>query len=226
MHDAASRLRRRQIISLLARQADSRILDLGCNDGARTMKIAEKIGASEVYGVDIVESQLEKAKQLGVKAIKADLNGRLPFEDDYFDLVHADQVIEHVAFLDNFASETRRVLKPGGTVIISTENGSSWHNIFAAILGWQIFSLTCLSVKKGGLGNPLAIHRNEARATGSWTHKTIFNYRGLREFWEAYGFRLMAVRGGAGYYPLPARIGQIDPRHSHYLTMKFRKDGH
>lgn len=51
-------------------------------------------------------------------------------------------MIEHVSNVDLFVSEVFRVLKKGGHAVISTENGSSWHNVFAAAMGWQIFSLT------------------------------------------------------------------------------------
>ncbi|MBU0683906.1 MAG: methyltransferase domain-containing protein [Candidatus Omnitrophica bacterium] len=163
LHNTATQQRKKQIIDLLDYQPEIKILDLGCDDGIRTMEIARKIGTREIYGVDIIEEQLMRAAQLGIKTTKTDLNQQLPFENNYFDLIHADQVIEHIAFLDDFASETHRVLKPGGTLIISTENGSSWHNIFAAIMGWQIFSSTNLSIKRGGLGNPLAILRHEKK---------------------------------------------------------------
>jgi ubiquinone/menaquinone biosynthesis C-methylase UbiE len=223
LHEAATQQRKKQIINLLDFQPEKKILDLGCDDGARTMEIANKIGTNEIYGVDIVEDRLEQAKKMGVKTTQTDLNGQLPFENNYFDLIHADQVIEHIAFLDNFASEIYRILKPEGILIISTENGSSWHNIFAAIMGWQIFSSSNLSTRRGGLGNPLAVLRHEKKIMTSWTHKTIFNYRGLKEFWETYNFQLITTRG-AGYYPLlPSAFAQIDPRHCHYMTMKFRK---
>jgi ubiquinone/menaquinone biosynthesis C-methylase UbiE len=45
----------------------------------------------------------------------ANLDEGWPFEDESFDLVHANQVIEHVGRLDHFVEETRRVLRPGGT---------------------------------------------------------------------------------------------------------------
>jgi hypothetical protein len=53
----------------------------------------------------------------------------------------------------------------------------SW-NIFAAAMGWQIFSLTNVSAMSSGVGNPLALHHGHRRALASWTHKAIFNYRG------------------------------------------------
>ncbi len=57
-----------------------------------------------------------------MRVSKSDLNGPLPFESNHFDLIHANQVIEHLHDVDTFMSEIFRVLAPGGMVIISTEN--------------------------------------------------------------------------------------------------------
>jgi SAM-dependent methyltransferase len=157
-----------------------------------------------------------------VRVTVSDLASAFPFADESFDLVHANQVIEHVSDVDHFLAETNRILRVGGVAIISTENGSSWHNIFAATMGWQIFSLTNVSAVTRGVGNPVALHRGSPLALRSWTHKTIFNYRGLLEIVGLHGLSLMRAVG-AGYHPLPAGIGRVDVRHSHFITVKVKK---
>jgi 2-polyprenyl-3-methyl-5-hydroxy-6-metoxy-1,4-benzoquinol methylase len=154
--------------------------------------------------------------------MRSDLGKPFPFAAASFDLLHANQVIEHVPDVDLFVSEVARVLRPGGRAILSTENGSSWVNIGAAILGWQIFSLTNVSTKQLGIGNPLAIHRGERGELASWTHKTIFNFRGLKELCAAHGFTSIRILG-AGYFPLPALLGSLDPRHAHFMTLTAEK---
>jgi len=222
MFDNAMALNKQNILSLLEKNPDAKLLDLGCDDGTWTLELAKKIGTKNITGVDVVEERLQQAKKNNIMTKNADINKPLPFNDASFDVVHANQVIEHVSNLDVFASEIFRVLRPKGYIIISTENASSWHNIFAATMGWQIFSLTNVSSKKGGIGNPLAIHKGKDIELSSWTHKTIFNYRGLKEFFKAHGFKNMTITG-AGYYPFFAVIGKIDVRHSHFITLKGRK---
>lgn len=115
-------------------------------------------------------------------------------------------------------AEIRRVLRPEGIAVTSTENLASWHNVGALVLGWQPFSLTNVSMQKLGVGNPLAIHRGEEPQLASWEHLRVFAYRGLRELFEAHGFVIQDVVG-AGYYPFGARIGVREPRHAAFLTV-------
>jgi SAM-dependent methyltransferase len=198
------------------------LCDLGCDDGAWTVEVAASSQAERVCGIELVAKRARLARSRGVNVSVSDLANAFPFEDATFDLVHSNQVIEHVANIDHFLAETNRVLKVGGAAVISTENGSSWHNIFAAIMGWQIFSSTNLSGLSIGVGNPLALHRGTHLDLDSWTHKTIFNYRGLLEILGLHGLTVVQACG-AGYYPLPAHVGRLDVRHAHFMAVKAVK---
>ena len=227
MYEHANQMNRNNLIAL-TREAGRRtgvkkLLDLGCDDGVWTRRLADAVGADDVHGVEVVAEQARKAEANGIHVYEIDLSRPLAgIPSDSFDLVHANQVIEHVPSVDVFVSEVFRVLKKGGHAVISTENGSSWHNVFAAAMGWQIFSLTNVSGLKAGLGNPFAIQRGGTPYTGTWTHKTIFNYRGLIEMFEAHGFRNVRI-AGAGYFPLPAILGRVDARHSAFITVFAQK---
>jgi hypothetical protein len=73
-----------------------------------------------------------------------------------------------------------------------------------------------------GVGNPLALHRGGTLELSSWTHKTIFNYFGLVEILQLHGLRVVQALG-SGYYPLPASLGRLDVRHSHFIALKAIK---
>lgn len=104
------------IFSMLEHNPNAALLDCGCADGELTLKIASKIGSKNIFGVEIVDDLIRKAKQKGISVKQADLNSKLPFDDETIDIVHANQVIEHLFNTDNFISETYRVMKRGGTL--------------------------------------------------------------------------------------------------------------
>lgn len=228
MYANADRVNRSNILGLVRAAGEAlpgqrpRLLDMGCNDGAWAVTLGNLLHEPELSGVEIVPEQAEKARGRGLEIRVADLAFPTDFTAETFDIVHANQVIEHLPQIDVFVAEIYRLLRPGGIAVISTENGSSWHNIAAAILGWQIFSLTNVSGKIAGLGNPLAIHRAGEPFSATWTHKTIFNYLGLKELFEIHGFNEVRI-AGAGYYPLPAFVGKWDPRHAAFITVRARK---
>lgn len=213
---------RRNILACIRPMPSGRLLDLGCDDGQWTLQLGKRLGSHDLHGVDLVEERLHLARQSGIQTHRADLGGVLPHETECFDVVHANQVIEHVSNVDTFLAEAHRVLKPGWLVVMSTENASSWANVFAIAFGWQMFSLTNLSARASGIGNPLALHRGEVPKFSTWTHKVIFSYSGLREFFQLYDFRRVRLFG-AGYFPLPSILGELDARHAHFLTVQAWK---
>ena len=222
LFDRAVVLNKKNIKGLLEEDRFSRFLDLGCDDGVFTMDIAKVLGTRSIFGVDIVDSSIEKSRRKGVVVSKFDLNERFDFKNNSFDVIHANQVIEHITNSDSFLSEIYRTLKPGGYAVISTENTSSWCNVFSSIMGWQIFSLTNFSAKRPGIGNPFSLHHFPAPHLQSWNHVRIYSIRGLKEYLEEFGFEVEKILG-AGYFPFPAILGKLDKIHSHFITFKVRK---
>jgi SAM-dependent methyltransferase len=222
MFEAAAALNIENIKSALRAVAPVEImLDLGCDDGALTLEFGEAVGASRLIGAEVVEERAELARARGIDVVVTSLNDVLPIDSGTADVVVSNQVIEHLSDTDRFVEEAYRVLRPGGTAVISTENLASWHNVGSLVFGWQPFSLTNVSSRSGGLGNPIAVHRGASFAK-AWEHLRVFAYRGLHELFELHGFDVQDVLG-AGYYPLPARVGRRLPRHAAFLTVVARK---
>lgn len=196
-------------------------LDVGCDDGAWTEVVRERLAIppGQVAGLEIVPERAALARDRGFDVRVGDIDRRWPFEDDSFDVVHANQVIEHVQRLDHFVDETLRVLRPGGRVLVCTENLASWHNVSALALGYQPFSLTNVSTQRP-IGNPFALHAGENGSLESWQHVHVLSLLGLRDLFDAHGF---AVTGawGTGYHPFSGRLASWlathDPRHAHFV---------
>ncbi len=216
-------LNKRNILSLLEHDEEAEFLDLGCDDGVWTLKLSEEIGTNKISGYEIIKKAGQKAKEKGVKVQFGDLNDRINYPSNSFDVIHANQVIEHLNNTDLFISEVYRLLRPRGYALISTENLSSWHNIFALLLGYMPFSLTNVSSKTGAVGNPLAPHSGgEFWNETSWEHQRIFTIRGLKHLSLLHGFEFESVLA-AGYYPFGNLFSKLDPSHSAFITLKIRK---
>ncbi|MBP1152821.1 SAM-dependent methyltransferase [Methylocaldum sp. RMAD-M] len=101
---------------------DSKVLDVGCGNGY-FLQIAKLIGR-HVTGIDVDSAAVENAKKLGVDAFEGSLY-RMPFENDSFDVVTMNHVIEHLHDPLAALGEIRRILKPGGMLWIGTPNLNS-----------------------------------------------------------------------------------------------------
>jgi SAM-dependent methyltransferase len=108
---------------LLARvRAGELVLDVGCGEGRFTAELV----AAGVHGVgiDVAEEPLRRARaahpEVDVQLV--DPCGPWPLADASFDAVWAGEVIEHVADTAGWLSEIRRVLRPGGRLLVSTPN--------------------------------------------------------------------------------------------------------
>lgn len=211
----------RNIEELLALAPPSDLLDLGCDDGLNSIRFARAARARSIAGVEAVPERADLARGRGVDVVVGDLNEPLPFDDDRFGAVVSNQVLEHLVDTDRFVSEIARVLAPGGIAVLSTENLAGWHNVASLALGWQPFSLANVSAPSGSLGNPLALHRGRPHPHASWEHRRVFAHRGLLELLAVHGLRVERVLG-AGYYPLPSRLGRVDPRHAAFLAVAAR----
>ncbi|MGA2410976.1 MAG: glycosyltransferase [Candidatus Binataceae bacterium] len=149
--------RRHRIITLWARGA-SRILDIGCGSSMIIQSLNNAIG---------LEPSIDKARFLSRRNVPV-LRGSafaLPFRDRSFDCVISSQVIEHIAQDDVLFTEMRRVLEPGGTLIIGTPD--------YATLSWRIIEPIYGFMAPGG-------YRDE--------HITHYTHDSLSAILERHGF--------------------------------------
>ena len=93
----------------------ARILDVGCGTGANLVRLSD-FGNAE--GVDISPDALKFCRERGLNNVKLGAAESLPYDDHEFDLVTAFDVVEHMD--DDVAGlrEMRRVLRPGGRVLL------------------------------------------------------------------------------------------------------------
>lgn len=88
---------------------DAKILDAGCGTGKLASFWLNE--GYDVLGIDISDGALAITNKKGVKAIKADIVKGLPFEDNSFDLVYSDGLLEHFVDPEPILAELFRVSK-------------------------------------------------------------------------------------------------------------------
>jgi ubiquinone/menaquinone biosynthesis C-methylase UbiE len=115
-------LRRRFAMSNVT--AGERVLDLGCGEGDFAAWFNQ--AGCDAVGVDVAEAALARARRRHpeLKLLWTPIDGPLPLPDGRFQVVWASEVIEHVADTARWLSEVRRVLKPGGRLLVTTPNHS------------------------------------------------------------------------------------------------------
>jgi 2-polyprenyl-3-methyl-5-hydroxy-6-metoxy-1,4-benzoquinol methylase len=158
------------------RAEPARVLDVGCGEGRFA---AELMGAGmSVVGVDVAEEPLRRARArhpaLDVRIVPAERPWLL--EDASFDVVWAGETIEHVADTAGWLSEVRRVLRSGGTLLLSTPAHGR-----LAMLG--------LAVSHGKL---------DAHFDPRGDHLRFYTSRTLRWLLEDFGFEDIDVRATGG----------------------------
>lgn len=104
----------------------SKVLCSGCGAGGSLLAYAE-IGAAEVHGIevddDFARMSRARADQVeGVTLHQLKPSARLPFPDRHFDFIESMDVIEHVPDDLVYLRELRRVLAPGGRILLVTPN--------------------------------------------------------------------------------------------------------
>lgn len=101
----------------LPKGSDLDILDFGCGTGYN-LELLKRYGRAR--GVDMSPEALEFCRRRGVENVILHEEAKLPFEDESFDLVTAFDVIEHIEDDRGALVEMRRVLRPGGCLLIYT----------------------------------------------------------------------------------------------------------
>lgn len=110
----------------------SRVLDLGCGDGALLAHLCAHRGCSG-YGIEIADDNVLACTRRGVNVIQLNLEeGLALFDDASFDVVLQLDTLQHLRNTEKMLRETARVGRLG---IVSFPNFAHWQNRFSILRG-------------------------------------------------------------------------------------------
>lgn len=203
-----------------------KLLDVGCGVGYFMEQLANSGSKLELHGVDYSAYNLKKAKKLPFTFKRCNIEEGVPYEDRFFDVVYAAELIEHLVNPDYFLGECNRLLKRGGMVIITTPNLVAWYNRLLVLLGVQpIFYETSTISPKVGSGRIMGLIKQGKIPVG---HIRIFTIRAMTDLLESQGFEVKIIKG-AHFAALPKIVRWIDdiftiyPRLSSGMIVVARK---
>lgn len=151
------RMRIRQILTILkTKDRNMQILNAGCGYGILDMELAQ-LGFNHLNLVDIDAKRINEIKRQSEEypLFKNRLTSQvgsvteLPFEDNRFEWVVSSEVIEHIEDDALMMHELSRVLKPGGSILITTpadskSNAKDFHTYGHTKAGYSLRELRSL----------------------------------------------------------------------------------
>lgn len=178
---------------LIPSRAGVRILDFGCGNGTVLREI-EKVNSHAVcFGLDVSERAVEAAKRNLPHGTfyKIEDGGKFPLEDASIDFVFSSEVIEHVYDTDNSFLELRRILKPGGGVLLTTPYHGFVKNLLITFSGFD----------------------RHFNVTGP--HVRFFSKKSLFQLLKRNGFLVLQHGYFGRFYPIPHCIFVLAQKQEH-----------
>lgn len=160
-----------------------KVLDIACYDGYIGEKI--KNNNNKVFGVDASKGAVAIAAKRGLITRVSDIEKGLPYKDNFYDMVFAGEVIEHIVDTDFFMEEIKRVLKRNGELVITTPNIASLDRRLMLLFNQ----------------NPFLPASFDFPANTPAGHLRFFNNRLLLNFLKHKGFKIISIESDVWSFP-------------------------
>jgi len=130
-NDLEAIIRYKKILPWLELNNEKTIIEIGCKYAELRKMLIER-GDQFIYkGIDIDQHTLKKIDNFNSRDfICSDVNKGIPLEDNFADYIICMEVLEHLDNATFFLEESKRILKKGGSIIISVPNTYSWNEMY------------------------------------------------------------------------------------------------
>jgi 2-polyprenyl-3-methyl-5-hydroxy-6-metoxy-1,4-benzoquinol methylase len=163
-------------------------IELGSSGGEVAVRIRD-MGA-DIIACDAEEEALVVAREKhGLETKKFDVSQPFPFKDNSLDFIYAGELIEHLFDTRKFLAECNRVLKPEGTLVLTTPNLATLRDRFRFFAGNSPRQV-----------NPM--HRY------LWLHIRPFTAKELKKSLQEAGFGDTSLKNNVLEIPLPRNFGK------------------
>ena len=175
-----------EMVRVSAIRPGQRALDVGCGTGALTMALAARLGGGSVAGIDPSERFVAACrKRVPGADVRVGTGEELPWEDDEFDVVLAQLVVDGMNDARHGAAEMLRVARPGGVLSACVWDFEEGMRLLRAV--WD---------------SALEVDVELARSFGADRRNPFSRPRELEELWGTTGLErieLGQLQAGADY---------------------------
>lgn len=176
----------KKIDEYLLGEVPEKILDVGGTQETYEF-LNQRFPSSKIYSLNINKSELPKTKNVFLASAE-----KMPFKDNYFDLLFVRETLEHIFRPDKFIKEAKRILKDGGKILVTTPNLNSWHIRLLILFGYAPTNYTPYPGKTFGIPKKF-------KTRPLYDHVRVFPYRALEEIFNSDGFKIVKMSGVMTY---------------------------
>ena len=210
------------------------LLDVGCGPASITADLAERVAPGRVVALDAAADALEAARATlserglseQVEVTSGDVMA-LPFEDASFDVVHAHQVLQHLADPVGALAEMRRLTRPGGIVAVrdAVYSAMTWFPEPAGMERWRSVYMATARANGGepDAGSRLLSWAREAGFTDVTASASTWCYATPAD--RAWQSQTWAQRSLTSFGPRAVELGLADGADLETMTQAWRQWG-
>ena len=210
------------------------LLDVGCGPASITADLAARVAPGRVVALDAAAGALEAARATlrerglseQVEVTSGDVMA-LPFEDASFDVVHAHQVLQHLADPVGALAEMRRVTRPGGIVAVrdAVYSAMTWFPEPAGMEQWRSVYMATARANGGepDAGSRLLSWAREAGFTNASASASTWCYATPAD--RAWQSQTWAQRCLTSFGPRAVELGLADGPDLEAMAQAWRQWG-